>query len=345
MKIMYYLKLAILLSNAHSTIWPSATSNGLKTKTDLTNDVSSYGNIFKDIPEWNGFQLNFSGQPIELGKIPNTKTKEPALLIGFPIIGHYRGEGYDFFKRLALIQFDPKTVIENIPQSIEQELLIQLKVGSAELRKKLESIDIRFNAIALGEIQEPQFDSPDKSYNVVFHFWGGLWHKLPENIVDFYSDTFNVGIFEPYGVRPKYIKFNTIGPIEVNWHAPEHISPDNARLFIEPNHHFVSFWALAVAQDKKHISITYFLIAYTSEAEKQLAKALFNAKNLVELKKNIDTIENQKVKFTDSDIQSLHNWVDMVLKIADPKLYVDTITKEVLDLSRKLAALKSTIGE
>lgn len=305
-----YFALLIIILIMHISAHSKA---ALPEKQPLVNDESSMIGI--ELPNWTGFQISFSNQPIELGLIPNKK-ENSALLIGFPILGHYRGEGYNLRKRLALIQFDPRDLLRNLPEKAEDALIKLLNTDKQHFPKVLNALDIRFNALITGTVQEPAYNSPDNSYNLVYHFWGGLWHKNAQNVVAFYNDNFYMGIFNAHGVKAKDVGFESFTQLLVSWHSPEHMSPDNARIIVEKNYAFSSFWAIAVSSDKKHISVTLFLLANTTDSENFIVRALHESKNLFELKTKIDLLFSQtKHNFSAVDQQIVKNWIDRIFNI------------------------------
>jgi hypothetical protein len=314
-------------------------NNALQQKQQLTPDASSFEIAFDKIPNWAGFQLSFSNQPIEIGLMPGNKN--PLLLLGFPVIGDYAAE-YNFKKRLALIQFNPHNIMTYLPEELASALAKLLGLQSSELNQALNKLQVRFNSIIMGNVLNPVLDSADKSYNLVYHFWGGLRHKTAENVVNFYEENMHIGLFAPQGIKPKDLVINNFGTYNVNWHAPEHISPNNARFYIENNKNWSSFWAVAVAPDKTQISITYFLLANNTESENLIASILHKSKNIVELKQNITKILMLEPEKSNYDRQVLTNWIDTILKIVDPVLVNQLQQEELYTLERELRALKLT---
>src|SRR5438045_1141091 len=126
MKIVYSFYLLVIASTF--TLQSILASGAQKPKTALTEDESAPGGIFPHISNWTGFQINYSGQPIVIGLTPDKPFDAPALLIGFPAMGHYRGELYNLRKRLALIQFNPKDSAQNMPEKLRELLSKQLAI-------------------------------------------------------------------------------------------------------------------------------------------------------------------------------------------------------------------------
>jgi hypothetical protein len=335
MKTLYYLFLSVQI------ITPIILArNGLQQKQPLIQDESTFGTEFNTIKNWSGFQLSFSDQTIEVGLMPGSKI--PLLLLGFPVIGDYAAE-YNFKKRLALIQFDPKNIYSYLPKELAYALAQLLNIQESELNQALSKLQIRFNSIILGTVLNPVLDSPDKSYNMVYHFWGGLRHKTAENIVNFYEENMHMGLFEPVGIKPKDLIFNNFGIYNVNWHAPEHISPNNARFYVDTSKNWSSFWAIAISPDKTEISITYFLLANNTESENLIANILDTSKNIIELKQNITkALMREPEKNNEYDRQVLTHWIDTILKIIDPAMLNQLKQEELYNLERELRALKLT---
>ncbi len=253
------------------------------------------------LEDWKGFQISLTDQPLDLA--------HSGLLFGFPLIGNYNPGGYNFRKRLALIQAHPSSLKHVIPKAVQKAI---------EEKIKLEDIkDVRFSFMALGTVLDAAQDSPDNTYNLVYHPWAGIKHR-DGFTMNFFDDLIPMGLFEPDGIaavgNPEAndaggpIALQRLFPRSVNWHAPEHLSPNNARFAVARNRSFSSFWAVAITPDKTALSITYFLLANNHEAEHFLAKHLNEATSILALDNSLMGAL-MEAPFSEADKITVNNWM------------------------------------
>lgn len=289
----------------------------------LTNpieDATSIYTNFNDIKNWKEFQVNLSKHLLEI-------IENAGLLFGISTIGNY-GSEYNFRKRLALILLqNPKdyalfpfsdrwfrwqTSLNLLDKKIEWNVFRENAESPLEFQKRLKEIDVQINYIILGTVIDAKKDSEDKSYNMIYHTWAGLWHRKNQ-LMEYFNEKIKLGIFENHGLKTDLI--NDIGlfrflPVDLSWHDPQAISPNNARIRINPKQQFSSFQIVAISQDKQHLNYSVFLLANTNKSEGFLADILNNSNNILELGKNlIKALTINKEKFNSDDLNAIKLWI------------------------------------
>lgn len=284
-----------------------------KPKGEVIQDQVTFGLYFPAINNWQGFQVSYSNDPLEVA----TNNK---LIFGVPYMGHYRGEGYNFRKRLGLINFDPNMLTRSMPNTLGVALAQQLNTPEENLADALASKKIVFSSIILGTVLEPANDSSNNTYNLIYHAWAGSF--VPQrkgNHMGFFNINAPMGVFSADGASvvaiPKVdaIAFNTFSPKGINWHHPQHLSPNNARISINAGRAFSTFWAAAVSPDKANVSITYFLTANTPQSEEWLAQILNKSRTIQELSNNISPAIARSGWLSDQDKDTLQNWLNTII--------------------------------
>lgn len=295
--------------------------NSLKSNNPIQDASSQI--FFENIKDWKEFQVNLTPDALQLGS--NT-----TLLFGIPLMGHYNAD-YNYLKRLALISINPiiderfpvgdkwyRLMLANILDTWPKEKKITWEMFgdspkySSQLTDRIKKMDVKLNFIILGTVIDPKNDSPDKSYNLIFHPWVGLWHKKG-NLMEFFNEDIQVGIFDENGLRYPIADIARYGwePINVIWHAPASISPNNARVPINTTFEFSRFASVAISDDKQYMSMSFFLLANTIKGENFLVNIIHKSNNILQLGQNLrKAISENKEKFSKQSLESISGWLN-----------------------------------
>jgi len=230
--------------------------------------------------------------------------------VGFPLIGHY-AEIYQMHSRLALIELDQHRITQVLPSVAQNKLAGLLGINISELQDNLNKKNSAFNTIICGgyEINSNASFAYD---NLVYHAWRGAKHLVPVShgaTINYFNENIYIGIFGAQGVSVTDLKINDFVSINVNWHDPSAISPDNAHVVFDKNQDFISFWAIAVSMDKNDISITLFLIAQSPLAQDLIMEILKKSRTIRDVMQAINSIKEFNV---------LYDWITIVTKAVTP---------------------------
>lgn len=245
---------------------------------------------------------------LDLSKVKLIKSESfhAPFFYGIPAIGYYDPEEYNWRKRIFLGRLLANSLSQIIPKNI-------INVIESATKNKFEKLNLILNTIILGIVLKPNNDAPVaktknnqnyKQYNLSYHMWIQSWEEYYDEKTRKAKDEFELniklGIFDPKGLiqltkegtgvtEDNYIiDFGKLAPaVNVHFHGSR-FSPNNAFIGIQPDQAFSSFWALAISQDDKHVSLTYFLLANTEKAENLIIKIFSENKNSAEIVKNIE---------------------------------------------------------
>lgn len=267
------------------------------------NTTFDYGQLHA-IADWKGFQLPFANTPLFV-------SKNMGLLLGYPAIGVYNAEGYNLRKKLIMATIPVKAFMQALPMPLQKMI------------HGFVNIDIVKNStasfIALGTVMDQKADSPDQSYNIVFHPWAGLRY-INNDSINFFEENVPMGIFEADGVQElgdknlnsnspmANLSFNQLSAKNINWHAPAHMSPNNAQFRVVPGRQFATFLAIALTPDNSHLSLTYFLLANSKEAELLIARSAQKANTFNELDQYITELLLE-APFSAEDKNTVNQWL------------------------------------
>ncbi|MBF0207368.1 MAG: hypothetical protein HQK53_10815 [Oligoflexia bacterium] len=285
------------------------------------------------------FYLNATTTPLDMD--------ERAVHIrGEALVGHYSAP-YNYRARLALIRLEVQSIKNVLPDSLRDSLAKALGVVPTNLFAHLEApalaATIRFSSIVLGDVIDSANDSPDATYNLIYHPWSWLrqvqipWGAAapgaPAVLVSpFFSENVKMGIFDAGGVYflndlNDSITFGSLADRNVNYHALDPagnrgiFSPNNARFGIVRACNFSTFWAVAISTvpNDNHINITHFLIANNRQSEDFLMNSVFDptTNNLHDVRTKINAAIGaaaplHPVLVNPADRANLKYWTDTV---------------------------------
>jgi len=213
------------------------------------------------------------------GDIINRVASNLGLFAGVPTIGHYRGDGYNLRKRLALVSLPLDRMNRYLPENVLNVLvgvqgLYAEKFGRFQSEVQQKNIKVYFMMHGMVE----NLDQDNNSHNMVYHPWVASWsptrHQAP-NI--------EMGIFDAHGVAPlngaSDMPFNRLEARNVSTHPVatpvgyeqlDAMSPDNARFAITPDTPIATFWSVARTQDREHVIIVFHVLALNQAGEQLL---------------------------------------------------------------------------
>lgn len=196
-------------------------------------------------------------------------------LYGIPYLGNYSGEQYEWRALLQGATLDTaqlSTAPDSVIQALKDLLQLPAETSTPDLLEQLHDRGMRnWHTIVWGD---PIFgQTADHSYNVVLHPVVADWKDAKEG--EWFNENITVGLFEPQNIQQSTrtpLLLNQFQTVNVNYHAPEHFSPDNARIVIDDIAPESSFWLIAVRQDddgtiKSPINISKHIILHDNQQE------------------------------------------------------------------------------
>lgn len=198
-------------------------------------------------------------------------------LLAIPYIGNYHSEQYEWRMPLFGATLETAQLLTAPPavlQALKELLQLPANISNAGMLQQLEERGTRhWYQIVWGE---PLFgQTSDHTYNVVLHPVVADWRNAKEG--QWFEENIEVGLFAPEHIQqsPRTpLLLNQWQTVNVNYHAPEDFSPDNARIYVDDNAPRCSFWLIAVRKKAQGtltspISISHHIILHNHSQEEQ----------------------------------------------------------------------------